>query len=72
MKTKIDWTKLFVPNTINLEKMDKMTDAELKVYFNDIKQSELARLWVNLTYSINYLCYTNSWQYVLAIWLLKY
>ena len=68
---KINWNdlkKLFIPPSIDFEKVKKMSREELLIYKKDLKETMLTGLWINAVYSINYLCVNNYWQYLLVIW----
>lgn len=68
---KINWNKLWNPNNIDFEALKKMSPEELNSFTKELYDSELAKIWVRFTFLLNYLCFTNTWQYILAIWLSK-
>jgi len=69
---KLNWKKLLNPNDIDLEKLSMMSNVEFKLFVADLSKSELIKLWITYAYFLNYICITNSWQYILAYYLSKY
>jgi head-tail adaptor len=68
---KFNWKKIFNPNNINFSDIKNMSNEEFKAYNREIIQSEYARVWIRYAWLFNYLCMTNTWQYILALWISK-
>jgi hypothetical protein len=63
--------KLFNPSNIDFKKVRSMAPNQQSEYFKEVYKSELSKLWVQLTYTVNYFCITNTWQYVVALWVME-
>lgn len=62
--------KLLNPANIDFKKVKSMTPDQQVKYFKEIYEGELSKLWIQLTYTANYLCITNIWQYIVALWIM--
>lgn len=67
---KLNFKKTFNPLNINFEVMKKMTPEQQVEYLKELHKSEFARMYVQWTYTLNYLCMTNTWQYIVALWVM--
>jgi hypothetical protein len=68
---KLNLKKLYNPSNIDFKKVRLMSPDPQSEYLKEVYKSELSKLWVQLTYTINYLCTTNTWQYIVALWMMK-
>jgi hypothetical protein len=66
---KINWKKIINPNNIDFKKLKEMPKEEADVYVKEIYASEWAKIWCRYTWIFNYMCITNTWQYMLALWM---
>ena len=66
---KINWKKIFNPNKIDFKKLREMPKAEADAYVKEIYAAEWAKVYVRYAWLMNYLCMTNTWQYIMAVWL---
>lgn len=62
--------KLFNSSNIDFEAVEKMTPEQKMEYFKQIHKNEFAKMWIQWTYSANFFCMTNTWQYVVALWMM--
>lgn len=66
---KINWKKIFNPNNIDYKALKSMSREESNAYIKEIYASEWAKVYVRYAWLLNYLCMTNSWQYIIVMWL---
>lgn len=61
--------KLFNPNNIDFDELNKMSVDQRKLFLREIHKSELAKLWLTFIHTSHYMCMTGTWQYIVALWI---
>lgn len=68
---KFNWNKIWNPAGIDFAAMKTMNQEQLEAYVHDVNRGEWAKLWIRMTYTVNYLNMNGYWQYILALWLVR-
>jgi hypothetical protein len=64
------WLKSFIPESpIDVEKLNSMSIAEQRIFFQEFVRGEVAKVWISFTEQMIWLSVTGRWQYIVAIWL---
>lgn len=66
---KINWNRIWNPNNIDFKKLNKMSREEANDFLKETIKGDLAKMWIRFTFLFNYLVTTNTWQYVLVLWI---
>lgn len=62
--------KLFNPSNIDFDAVKKMTPEQKMEYFKQIQKNEFVKMWIQWTYNANIFCINNTWQYIVALWMM--
>lgn len=67
---KLNFKKLLNPSNIDFKELKKMTPEQQIAYLKEINKSNVLKMWGQLTYTVNYLNLINTWQYIVALWVM--